>query len=96
MYCYAFYKQMSIPKAQIIESDDVFRKYRGLPQEEFKAYIETLKERLVQGERFKIFHFMEGNLDLAKDRDGFYKIESVAHLVAYLNHYFPKKKGGNS
>jgi hypothetical protein len=83
---------MSIHKAQIIESDDVFRKYRSLPQEDFKAYIESLKERLVLGEQFKIFHFMEGNLDLAKDKDGFYKIESVENLVAYLNHFFPKKK----
>ena len=83
---------MSIHKAVIIESDDVFRKYRGLPQEEFKAYIESLKERLTQGETFKIFHFMEGNLDLAKDKDGFYKIESEANLVAYLNHFFPKKR----
>lgn len=79
-------------KAQILESDDVFRKYRSLPQEDFKAYIESLKERLAQGEKFKVFHFMEGNLDLEKDKDGFYKINSVEHLVDYMNHFFPKKK----
>jgi hypothetical protein len=81
-----------LPKPTIIESDDLFRKYRSLPQEQFKLYVEELKERLSKGEKFKTFHFMEGNLDLAKDKDGFYKIESVESLVAYLNHFFPKKK----
>ena len=81
-----------LPKATILESDDIFRKYRSLPQEQFKAYIEELKERISKGETFKTFHFMEGNLDLAKDKDGFYKLDSVAHLVSYLNHFFPKKK----
>lgn len=81
-----------LPKATILESDDIFRKYRSLPQEQFKSYIEELKERLLKGEKFRTFHFMEGNLDLAKDKDGFYKIDSVEHLVAYLNHFFPKKK----
>ena len=79
-------------KAESIESSDIFRKYRSLPQEDFKAYIESLKERIAQGEKFKTFHFMEGNLNLAKDKDGFYKLESVEHLVLYLNHFFPKKK----
>lgn len=82
----------TLPKPTILESDDTFRKYRSLPQEQFKAYIEELKVRLINGEKFRTFHFMEGNLDLSKDKDGFYKIDSVENLVAYLNHFFPKKK----
>jgi hypothetical protein len=81
-----------LPTTTILESDDTFRKYRSLHQEQFKVYIEELKERISKGEKFKTFHFMEGNLDLAKDKDGFYKIDSIQHLVAYLNHFFPKKK----
>lgn len=81
-----------LPTPTILESDDTFRKYRSLPQEQFKAYIEELKARISKGEKFKTFHFMEGNLDLAKDKDGFYKIDTVKNLVSYLNHFFPKKK----
>ncbi|MBC7486996.1 MAG: hypothetical protein H7282_09625 [Cytophagaceae bacterium] len=82
----------TLPKPTILESEDIFRKYRSLPQEQFKAYVEEWKDRLTKGEKFRTFHFMEGNLDLGKDKDGFYKIDSVENLVAYLNHFFPKKK----
>jgi hypothetical protein len=74
---------------QTLESSDIFRLYRSYTNAQFQDYIRQLKNRIEQGEKYKVFHFMEGNINLPKDKNGYYKLETISTLSVYFDHFFP-------
>jgi hypothetical protein len=76
---------------QTLESPDIFRMYRSYTHAQFQDYVKQLKSHVEQGEKYKVFHFMEGTIDLPKDKNGYYKLETVSTLSAYFDHFFPKR-----